>query len=84
MLSILKKMFYNDEKKPSIENVFFSYKKSNDPGRNFLSVESLNGEFLFSSLHLLPHIYPIFTCVDTDPYSEYGSGSTKLVNNDPI
>ena len=63
---------------------FFSYKKSNDPGRNFLSVESLNGEFLFSSLHLLPHIYPIFTCVDTDPYSEYGSGSTKLVNKDPI
>ena len=49
---------------------FFSYKKSNDPGRNFLSVESLNGEFLFSSLHLLPHIYPIFTCVDTDPYSD--------------
>ena len=29
-------------------------------------------------------IYAIFTSVDLDPYSEYGSGSTKLLNTDPI
>ena len=63
---------------------FLAIKKVMTPEEIFLSVESLNGEFLFSSLHLLPYIYPIFTCVDTDPYSEYGSGSTKLVNKDPI
>ena len=33
-----------------------------------------------SILHLLPIIYPIFTCVDPDRYSEYGSGSKKLLN----
>ena len=32
-------------------------------------------------LHILPLIYPIFTCLVLvpDPYSEYGSGSTTLV-----
>ena len=25
-------------------------------------------------------VYPIFTCVDPDPYSEYGSGTIKLLN----
>ena len=25
-------------------------------------------------------MYPVFTCVDPDLYSEYGSGSTKLLN----
>ena len=29
-------------------------------------------------------IYPIFTSVDLDPYSEYGSGSTQLLNTDPV
>ena len=33
-------------------------------------------------LHLLPLIYPIFTCGDPDPYSEYGS--TKFLHRDPI
>ena len=47
-----------------------------------LSVESLNGEFLSSTFHSLPLIYAIFTSVD--PYSEYGSGSTKFLNTDPI
>ena len=37
--------------------------------------------FLMSSiLHILPLIYSIFTCVDPDPYSEYGS--TKVLNTD--
>ena len=40
------------------------------------------------NLHLCRYfiIYPIFTCVDPDPYWEYGSGSgsTKLLNTDPI
>ena len=41
--------------------------------------------FVFNStLHLMPLIYPIFTCVDLDPYSEYGSGSTKFLSKDPI
>ena len=34
--------------------------------------------FLSSILHLLPLNYPIFTCVDPDPYSEYRSGYTNL------
>ena len=32
--------------------------------------------------HLLSLFYPIFTCVDPDPYSQYGS--TKHLNMDPI
>ena len=28
--------------------------------------------------------YPIFTCYNPDQYSEYGSGSTKHLNTDPI
>ena len=34
--------------------------------------------------HLLPPFYPLFARVDPDPYSEYGSGSRKLLNTDPI
>ena len=41
-------------------------------------------ELLIYILQLLSLFYPIFTCVDPDPYSEYGSGSTKLLNKDPI
>ena len=80
----------------SLQNFSYkSYKKSNGNGSNFLSVDSLNGEFLSSFLHLLPLIYDIFTCVDlldSDPYSKYkspklwnririqiGSGSATLV-----
>ena len=33
-------------------------------------------------LHLLPLIYPIFNCVDSDPCSEYGS--KILLNTNPI
>ena len=32
----------------------------------------------------LPPFYPIYACVDPDPYSEYGSGSRKFLNTDPI
>ena len=39
---------------------------------------------LFLSVNLLPLFYPIFTCVDPNPYWEYVSGSTKLLNTDPI
>ena len=43
------------------------------------------GEELFSFLnHILPLIYPMFTYVDSDSYSKYGSGSTKVLNTDPI
>ena len=38
--------------------------------------------FCFQSLHLLPLIYPTFTCVD--PYSEYESGYIKLLITDPL
>ena len=37
-----------------------------------------------STLHLLPLIYPLFTCVDPDPYSENRSESTKDLNTDPF
>ena len=37
-----------------------------------------------SILHLLTLIYPIFTSVNPDPYSEYGSQSKKLMNKDLI
>ena len=49
-----KKFFYKD-KNMALEEIF-------------LSVGSLNaGEFLSSTIHLLPLIYPFFTCVDPDP-----------------
>ena len=60
-----------------------NYKKNNGSWRNFVSVGSLNtvnGEFLSSILHHLSLIYPNFTCVDPDPYSDDGSGPTKLLN----
>ena len=44
-------------------------------------------ELLIYILNLKPFVsifYPVFTCVDPDPYSEYGSGSTKLLNTDLI
>ena len=46
--------------------------------------ESLHDEFMSSSsiLHLLPVIFLIFTCVDPDPYSEFGSGSAKVLNSE--
>ena len=52
--------------------------------RTFQQVESLNGEFMFQILHLLPLFYhiPVFTCVDPDLCWEYGS--KKLLNAGPI
>ena len=53
-------------------------------------VESLNGDCtyvamssIFNLLHLIYPI-PVFTCVDPDldPYSEYGSVSTKVLNSE--
>ena len=32
----------------------------------------------------MPVFYPIFTCVDLDPNSEYGSGYTKVLKTYPI
>ena len=48
--------------------------KKND----FLQVGYVNGEFVT----LFASFIPIFPCVDTEskPYSEYGSGSTKILN----
>ena len=43
-----------------------------------LWIYTLNIKFFF------PLFIPRFTCVDSDPYSEYGSGFTKLLNTDPI
>ena len=40
-------------------------------------------EFIFLIFHLFASILS-FICVDLDPYSEYGSGSTELVYVDPI
>ena len=34
--------------------------------------------------YLLTSFYPIFTRVDPDPYSEYGSGSRKILTTNPI
>ena len=46
--------------------------------KNFVVSWVSDGEFLSSILHRLPTIYPIVTGVN--PYSEYGSGPTKLPN----
>ena len=43
-----------------------------------------NGKFLSSISNFFPLINPIFTCVDPVPYLVYGSGSTKVLNTDPI
>ena len=47
---------------------------------DFLQVGYVNGEFVTSTL--FASFIPIFPCVDTEskPYSEYGSGSTKILN----
>ena len=38
-----------------------------------------------SSIYFILYLQKLqYTCVDPDPYSEYGSGSTKLLNTDPI
>ena len=53
--------------------------ENNGTESNFYSVLvwSPNGEFLSSLFHLLSRTYPIFkrifSCVDSDPYSQYGS-----------
>ena len=53
-----------------------------DPDQQHLSPGM--GNFVFS-LTPFALIYPIFTCVDPDPYSEYESRrSTKMLNTDPI
>ena len=52
-----------------------------DPDQQHLSPGM--GNFVFS-LTPFALIYPIFTCVDPDPYSEYESSrSTKMLNTDP-
>ena len=38
----------------------------------------------FQSYTICLNFYFIFTCVDPDPHSEYGSGSTKILNTYPI
>ena len=53
------------------------------PSEEFFSLLSLWMVNL-SIWHLLPLIFLIFTCVDPDPYLDYGSGSTKLPNTVPI
>ena len=69
MLSILKEnLKIILEKQCSTKNTFFS------------RVESLNDKFMSSILHILPPIYPIVPCLDPD--SEYGSGSTNVLNPD--
>ena len=62
--------------------LFNNYKKVMSPEEIFS--QFLNCEFMSKIFHLLPlfYFYPIFTCVDPDPYSEYGS--RKLLNTDPI
>ena len=60
------------------------------PKEIFKSVESLNCEFYLKSyifcLHFNPflHVWIRIRIPNTDPYSEYGSGSMKLQNTDLI
>ena len=63
--------------------IFLNYKKVTSY-REIFSQFSLLIVLMSKILHLLSLFYPIFTCVDPDPYSKYGSGSTKLLNKDPI
>ena len=53
--------------------------ENNGSGKFLESVGSMFGEFSSSILHLLPLIYPVFTCVDLDPYWEYGSGEVPRI-----
>ena len=64
----------------------FKPEENNVTGREglCLSLESLNGEFMSSILHLLLLIYPKFNWLEQDPYSKCKSGSTKVMNTDPI
>ena len=71
MLLILKEIIKN-KKFLSKKYIFLNCKNQMSP------------EEIFSQLSLLPLFCPIFACVDPVPYSEYGSGSTKLLNTDPI
>ena len=50
------------------------------PGEIFSKLSLKNREFLPSILHILPLIYPIFNCVDLDPYSELGSAPIRILN----
>ena len=68
------------------KNVFvndYRITKKMMPSEEFCSLLSLWMVNL-SIWHLLPLIFLIFTCVDPDPYLDYGSGSTKLPNTVPI
>ena len=56
--------------------------------RSSTGLVSVFCEFMSKILHLLPLFYPIFTikkftCLDPSLYSEYGYGSTKLLNTYP-
>ena len=44
----------------------------------------VNFFFNLAPFAALPLIYPIFTCVDPDPYLEYVCGFTEFLNTDPI
>ena len=63
-------------------SLFFKTRRSNCHPMKLLI--SWVFELLIYILNLLPPFYPIFACVDTDPYSEYRSGSRKLLNRDQI
>ena len=45
-----------------------------------------NDEFLSTicQITVSSDFFPIFNCVDSDSYPEYGSGSTQLLNTDLI
>ena len=42
------------------------------------------GNFGLKLCTFFASIYPIFTCLDLNPYSDYGSGSTKVLITSPI
>ena len=57
----------------SFKKVFFNQQEIMAPEESQWGLLSINSEFLSSTLHFLFLIYPIFTSVGPDPYSEYGS-----------
>ena len=64
----------------SFKKVFFNQQEIMAPEESQWGLLSINSEFLSSTLHFLFLIYPIFTSVGPDPYSEYGSN----LDPDPI
>ena len=67
---------------PDTGDMFFYFKVKNHLGEKNKKTLSECEIFAFNLTYFLSPIYPIFTFMDPDPYSE--CGFTKLLNSDLI